>query len=317
MKYCIQDQLSQFEFHDAELSLLSFDGNTLRLSVRFLNVHKGIPENPYDTDMEIESAVMTFQGFQMHSYTRFGDNNKAILLYDDALHDRLNTEGIVILNRAATDAFLTSLREGITVLDHDISGENNQLCLEGISGIDPYFEVRFGFCHVLIAWDVFSRKAWYEQIRQYTYDLTLLTPDGERQSPVHIICDNEQEDEPVVSVGLEYAGVEYWGSGDGTTWADAFSDLQARLSDGVTFKCCLTCRHGNLCPVGNAPDEVFCTKDAAITRKSDLYFYTENPSEREKRARHACAVCGDYQPQSESYYIYTDFRSKPNTRSAK
>lgn len=26
MKYCIKDQLSPFEFHDAELSLLSFDG---------------------------------------------------------------------------------------------------------------------------------------------------------------------------------------------------------------------------------------------------------------------------------------------------
>ena len=140
MKYCIKDQLSPFEFHDAELSLLSFDGNTLRLSVRFLN------------------------------YTRFGDNNEAIWLYDDALHDRLNTEGITLLTEAATDAFLTSLREGITVCDHDLSGENDQLCLEGISGIDPYFEARFGFCHVLAAWDVFSRKAWYEQIRQYTYD---------------------------------------------------------------------------------------------------------------------------------------------------
>ena len=60
MKYCIKDQLSPFEFHDAELSLLSFDGNTLRLSVRFLNVHKGIPENPYDADMDIlthDSAI--------------------------------------------------------------------------------------------------------------------------------------------------------------------------------------------------------------------------------------------------------------------
>ena len=165
MKYCIKDQLSPFEFHDAELSLLSFDGNTLRLSVRFLNVHKGIPENPYDTDMEIESAVMTFQGFQMYFYTRFGDNNEAILLYDDTLRERLNTEGIVLLSGDATDAFLTSLRERITVLGHELSGENNQLRLEGISAIDPYFKARFGFCHVLVAWEVFSRKAWYEQIR--------------------------------------------------------------------------------------------------------------------------------------------------------
>ena len=56
------------------------------------------------------------------------------------------------------------------MLDHDLSGENNQLCLGGMSGMDPFFEVGFAFCHVLIAWDVFARKAWYEQIRQYTYD---------------------------------------------------------------------------------------------------------------------------------------------------
>ena len=36
--------------------------------------------------------------------------------------------------------------------------------------MDPFFEVGFAFCHVLIAWDVFARKAWYEQIWQYTYD---------------------------------------------------------------------------------------------------------------------------------------------------
>lgn len=314
MKYCIQDQLSPFEFHDAELSLLSFDGSTLRLSAKFLDVHKGIPENPYNADMEIGFAVLTFRGFRIHSYTRFRDEKENIWRYDDALYDRLNTEGIVLLAGTAMDAFLDSLQDGITILGHDINEENGQLCLNGMSSIDPVFKACFGFCHVQVEWDEFSDRAWYERVQRYVCDLMLSTPDGECRNAVHIICDNEHEEEPIVSAGLEYEGVPYWGHGDGTTWADAFSDLQDQLPDGVTFKCCLTCRHGNLCPVGNAPNEVFCTKDIVIARKSDLYFYTEDPREREKRSRHVCAVCEDYQSQNEAYFTYTDFHSKPETR---
>ena len=95
---------------------------------------------------------------------------------------------------------------------------------------------------------------------------------------------------PIATVGCTYDGKEYWGRGNDHLWIDAFADLQKKLPEGVTIKCCLTCRHGNLCPVGNAPNEVFCTKDVLITQKSDLYFYTEDEAECEKRSR-SPALC--------------------------
>ena len=66
------------------------------------------------------------------------------------------------------------------------------------------------------------------------------------------------------------------GYGKDYLWADAFADLQKNLPNNVKMRCCMTCRHGNMCPVGNKPGELFCTKDVSITQKSDLFFYTEN-----------------------------------------
>jgi hypothetical protein len=105
----------------------------------------------------------------------------------------------------------------------------------------------------------------------------------------------------------QYNSKEYCGYGDDYLWIDAFADLQRKLPEGVFLKCCLTCRHGNLCPVGNDVNEVFCTKDVLITQKSDLFFYTEDEVERAKRSKQYCGLCEDYQPQSEDFYTYNDY----------
>jgi len=52
---------------------------------------------------------------------------------------------------------------------------------------------------------------------------------------------------------------------------------------------------------------VFCTKDVLITQKSDLYYYTEDDREREKRSRQYCSSCEDYLPQTDDYYTYNDY----------
>lgn len=54
-------------------------------------------------------------------------------------------------------------------------------------------------------------------------------------------------------------------------------------------------------------DELFCTKDVSITRKSDLYFYTEDHAQREMRRRGCTDLCGDYQPQADAHYTYNDY----------
>ena len=88
-------------------------------------------------------------------------------------------------------------------------------------------------------------------------------------------------------------------------YEEAYAELQYRLPENAELKCCIACRHGNMCPVGNWFDEVFCTKDLKITCKSDLYYYTEDEGERRKRCRHYADLCDDFEPQIEEYYTYS------------
>ena len=62
-----------------------------------------------------------------------------------------------------------------------------------------------------------------------------------------------------------------------------------------------------ICPVGNKPGELFCTKDVIITQKSDLFFYTEDEAERSKRSHDCTDICEKYQEQTSEHYTYNDY----------
>ena len=62
MKYCAENQLELFEFHDARLELIRFGGGELVVSAKHLNIHKHTDQNPSDCDMEIACATITFHG---------------------------------------------------------------------------------------------------------------------------------------------------------------------------------------------------------------------------------------------------------------
>lgn len=88
------------------------------------------------------------------------------------------------------------------------------------------------------------------------------------------------------------------------------ADLQKNLPDGVSLKCCLTCRHGNLCPFGNSPGEIFCTNGFEISTKNELCDWfndMQNSTEIGERSRIYADVCEDYEHQSSDFYTYNDF----------
>ena len=47
--------------------------------------------------------------------------------------------------------------------------------------------------------------------------------------------------------------------------------------------------------------------DIKISKKEDLYFYTEDDSERKKRLRALLFRCEKYKPISKDYYTYNDY----------
>ena len=307
MHYSSNNRLQDFEFHDAELSLISWEDNRLVVSAKYLNVHKDAAPNNADADMEISEARITFSGFQIKEFepSRTWKTDKNGKFYTD---DPL----IIHTGAIARSMFENELKNSITVMGIVLENDIYEL---GALGIDPYFSVRFLFSDVEIEWDDYRKKAWYELHRRYKKTIALSTPNGKCELDANIICHDEdvysfggdKVEGPSVSVGIKYGEKEIWGHGKDFLWVDAFADLQKKLPDNVKIQCCLTCRHGNMCPVGNKPGELFCTKDVIITQKSDLFFYTEDDAERISRSRDCTNVCEKYEEQSKDYYTYNDY----------
>ena len=308
MKFFVENDLSSFEFHDSTFSLVSFDGTNLIISASMVNIHKDTPQNPSDYDMEISSAQIIFKNFHSATYEpgiawKTGEDGSS---YPVVPH-------VVYSGQDAIDRILEELKDEITVY-HFVKKEEGAGYSIGGCGIEPYFEIEFIFDSVTVSWEEYKKKAWYELHRQYRYDAVLYTKNGDVPVKLMVGCHEEPicckgnlEKSPAVNVGCTFEGKEYWGHGSDYLWIDAFADLQRQLPGGVLLKCCLTCRHGNLCPVGNNVNEVFCTKDVLITQKSDLYFYTEDDREREKRSKQYCDLCEDYQSQTDDFYSYNDY----------
>lgn len=281
MRYCVENRLDMFEFHDAEFLLTNYDGTDLTVSAKHLNIHKATLHNPSDCDMEIECAKISFQGFHSPSYEPGRTWKKG----EDGEYYPVGPH-VIFSGKEAEEKILEALQDQITVYDFS-KKDDGSYYVDGI-GNEPFFTMGFCFDKVIIEWDTYRKKAWYELHRQYRYDITLSTPDGDEQAALTVICHDEAvyykgvlEKAPIVTVGCQYDGKALWGRGSDDLWIDAFADLQKQLPDGVSMKCCLTCRYGNSCPEGDAFNHVVCTRDEG---------------KREDRIKQCFHMCEDYQP---------------------
>lgn len=307
MKYCVENDLSLFEFHDSDFSFVSYDGRDLVVSVQHLNIHKETEQNPADCDMEIDTAQIAFKNFHSATY----EPGRTWEVGEDGESYPVGPR-VIFSGKEAMERIVEELRNGFAVM-HFEKEDNGGYSIGGC-GVEPYFTIEFDFDCVTVSWDAYKKKAWYELHRQYKYDAVLGTPEGDKTVTLTVNYNEEAlyfkeiyDQLDVAVVGCEFDGKYYWGRGKDYFWLDAFAGLQKQLPEGVFLKGCATCRHGNLCPVGNDINEVFCTKDVKILEKSDLFFYTEDPAERKKRSRQYCSLCADYGPQEEDFFTYNDF----------
>ena len=309
MRYSSTNRLQDFEFHDAKLSLISWKDNRLVVCAKFLNVHKDAAPNNAGADMEISEARITFSGFQIKEFepSRAWKTDENGKFYTDE-------QLIIHTGTIAHSMFENELKNSITVIG--IVCENDIYEL-GAIGIDPYFSVRFRFSDVEIEWDDYHKKAWYELHKQYKKTITLSTPNGKCELDALITCHDEdvysygddKEDGHDVSVCITYCEKKFCGYGKDYFWTDAFADLQKKLPTNVKIQCCLTCRHGNMCPYGNKENQLFCTKDVLITSKNDVIELMDKKGydsffEREVSSIHCC---DDFIYQSDDSYTYNDY----------
>ena len=156
MKYQSNNILQDFEFHDAYFRFEKCERNALTISVQYLNAHKNTDQNHYPTDMEIELARITFQGFCTKSFEpgRTWKQDANGKFYTDEPQ-------IIFEGHTAVEKLLNELRTGATVFEFGTL-ENGNYYFEG-AGDEPWFQVQFLFDSATIEWDEFRKPAWYEE----------------------------------------------------------------------------------------------------------------------------------------------------------
>lgn len=121
-----------------------------------------------------------------------------------------------------------------------------------------------------------------------------------------VITHKELEAGAEVVIRIEYKENTYLGIGKSLEWTDAFANLQNSLPDDVKIQCCMTCRHGTLCPYGNIPNRILCTKNAVIRNKDDVVNWLDKVDEKDiKKSSFGC--CEKYDASNENDYTYNDY----------
>ena len=306
MNFSSIDHLQDFEFHDSEWELLSCEAGPAVFAVRNLNLHKGTELNDGDWDMELGPAQMVFRGFRLirfepgRSWTT--DESGASV----PVGERVVYTGAEALTRLSAGAFQV----------FSFAREGGHWEFDGC-GPEPYFTVALEFDSVEITWDSFVKKAWYELHRHYSFQVTLDAPWGHLREKMQIWVHEEDTwstrerrmvPGPSVVAGVRYEGAAYWGRGsDDLLWIDAVADLQRKLPEGVVLRACLSCRHGNLCPFGNEPNEVFCLIDAAPAGKMDVAALCDDHEAWSQRKKGFFDTCPNWAEPAEDVYTYNDF----------
>ena len=110
-----------------------------------------------------------------------------------------------------------------------------------------------------------------------------------------------------VEITINYNDIEYCAKGKDYLWVDAFAGLQAKLPSNTQLACCMTCRHGNMCPYGTDKNQLFCTKDVQLTSKDDVIELIDKDASFFERAVSSTNCCDDFVYQCDDYYTYNDY----------
>ena len=139
------------------------------------------------------------------------------------------------------------------------------------------------------------------------FDITILSPTDSSTAPAQIYYDGDDDAVNPVEIQLNYNNILYKGKGTDYLWVDAFADLQNKLPHNIKLACCMTCRHGNMCPYGNSPNEILCTKDLLISSKDDMIELFNKTDPYAERKVTSVNYCDDFVYQSNDYYTYNNY----------
>lgn len=297
----VTDNLDDFEFQDAYVKAAEYRQPKLILHVDGLNIRKEATQNSYSCDMQIDDACITFQDIMLDKYVEHSFATGKIAVSKNDL-EYSGEEAKRLFQQAFKKGFL------INTLSPTIQG----VCLIGMLPDSPednndasFFSMYIRFVSVSVKWQNCCAQAWHVRQNQKNYPLCIASPGRELTVEALLSAREEKENSPSRTVSATVDGVLYIGTAESTELA--LIDIAKQLPGRCSIKSCLSCRHGNFCPFGNADNEIFCIKDFSPKQKSDLYEVTQNGLERIKRRHLLFDLCPDYMPAIEEYYHYNDY----------
>ncbi|MBQ9944276.1 MAG: hypothetical protein IJO67_07925 [Clostridia bacterium] len=154
MKYQSVDHLEDFEFHDAQWSLISCDSGKLVVEARLLNIHRHALADVFDCDMEIQLAKITFSNCSVVAY------EPGVPWKTDASGKSYPAEPMITYTSQDAEKRLLHALDSTTTIYRFEEDDGGNYRISGC-GDEPYFEAVISFDRAAVEWDDFRRPAWY------------------------------------------------------------------------------------------------------------------------------------------------------------
>lgn len=158
MRYRSVNAVEEFDFHDSRAEGGELRDGTLLLPLRSLNIHKHLPQNPSEYDMEIELAILRAEGFALLEYSPCPEcvrDEQGNFVPIEPRRVYRGEDGLARFARDLGEGFyvfgwLVERKEGAAV--HTIT----------CNGQGFVSDVSFTAEKITVEWDSYTDKAWYE-----------------------------------------------------------------------------------------------------------------------------------------------------------
>lgn len=162
MLYTSIDELAHFEYHDAEVVNIEMKDQCMTWTTKSINATTENTQNSYPTDMCIADAEIVFKSIEI----------KRLIFCESGVVDANNNYIQTTMQREANPAEYASILtesvngycwiHGMHMVETPTDGKHRYCADFSIVANDDVFDILLEFDHVVISWDAFNGKAWYE-----------------------------------------------------------------------------------------------------------------------------------------------------------
>ena len=159
MKYTSINELSCFEFHDANIEEIEFRDRNMVWRLSAVNATKENSQNSFDIDMCIDDAEIIFEDYEIveiifSAYEIFDSNQ--VLIESAEARTAMPDEYVHILSETLGNyCYILGMKQ---IPNKDL---RQKVCFD-IDGGAGNYDLILSFSKSIVQWDEYNGKAWYE-----------------------------------------------------------------------------------------------------------------------------------------------------------